>query len=288
MKKVFMNIYFGIRKVFGDARRWRLARSYYRARGRHIDFDNPTDLSGYVMSGIFYERNNSFAPYADKVAVKDYVTSKGLGHIVPKCYGVWDDAAKVDFDSLPEKFAIKCNHGCGYNFFCRDRSTFDFEGAREMLGKWLVSKFVTPESHYDHIPPRIYAEELLEDAGNFPVDYRIFCIHGRPVVIDATICPDNDQTKHFPHYIFDTDWNYMPRYASVIHDDWKRLPKPENFDKMMEYARILSKDFEFVRVDLYNFDGKIWFSELTFTPSAGRFGQFNDLAVHEMYQKLTA
>jgi hypothetical protein len=33
----------------------------------------------------------------------------------------------------------------------------------------------------------------------------------------------------------------------------------------------LSREFDFVRVDLYNIDGRIYFGEMTFTPVAGRF-----------------
>ena len=38
---------------------------------------------------------------------------------------------------------------------------------------------------------------------------------------------------------------------------------------MIDIARILSKDFKFVRVDLHNIDGKIYFGEMTFTPASG-------------------
>ena len=38
---------------------------------------------------------------------------------------------------------------------------------------------------------------------------------------------------------------------------------------MLEIARRLSEDFPFVRVDLYNVDGKLYFGELTFYPWTG-------------------
>ncbi len=250
------------------------------------DLENPDDISEKIMSDIYHRRNDFCAPYADKVAVKEYVASKGLGHIVPKLLGVWDDARDIDWGSLPEKFALKVNHGCGYNLFCRDKATFDRESAVRKLNRWARRRFSYVETHYDSIVPKIFAEEFLDDAGNHPVDYRIYCFRGKPFVVDATICQNNDQSARFPHYIFDTEWNYRPEYSRRVYGDPERLPKPRNFDEMMRYAEILSGDFDFVRVDLYNFGGKIYFGELTFTPSGGGLGQFTDLAIREMFEKI--
>ncbi len=288
MKKKLTRIYISLRKRLGDKREWTLKKKYHKVRGRIPDFENPSDFSEWVMSNILHERNNAFAPFADKVSVKDYVASKDLGHIVPKLLGVWDRAEDVDWDSLPEKFAIKTNQGCGYNLFCRDKSTFDTAEATKKLDKWLHEKYSAIETHYDLIEPKIFAEQFLDDAGNYPIDYRIYCFRGEPFLIDCTICENNDQAAHWPHYMFDTDWNYRPEYSREHHDDPKRIPQPEGFDKMLDYAHTLSADFEFVRVDLYNFDGKIWLGELTFTPAAGVLRQFTDLALRNMYKKLVA
>ena len=43
----------------------------------------------------------------------------------------------------------------------------------------------------------------------------------------------------------------------------------KNFDDMIRVARLLSADTDYVRVDLYNIDGKIYFGEMTFTPASG-------------------
>ena len=38
---------------------------------------------------------------------------------------------------------------------------------------------------------------------------------------------------------------------------------------MLEITKVLFKDIPFLRVDLYEINGKIYFGELTFTPCAG-------------------
>lgn len=288
MKKWLIIRYFSIMKRLGNKRKWILARNYYRIRKRMPDFDNPTDFSEYIMAGILREKNDMYAGYADKVLVKKYVESKGLGDIVPKCLGVWDRSSDIDYDKLPRKFALKINHGCGYNLFCWDKSTFDTREAGTTLDGWLHETYSELETHYRHIEPKIFAEELIDDLGRYPVDYRIYCFNGRPAVIDCTVSQtDTPSASTFNHYLFDTQWNYMSGYSSVAYDDWNKvLSRPKNLEKMMEYACILSADFKFVRVDLYDLGNRVCFGELTFTPSVGMLSQFNDRAIREMYGML--
>lgn len=44
---------------------------------------------------------------------------------------------------------------------------------------------------------------------------------------------------------------------------------PENIQEMVDAAEHFAKDFPFVRVDLYNVQGKVIFGELTFYPASG-------------------
>lgn len=267
-------------------RRKQLEMRYFEIRKRNPDLDNPSDLSEYIMSNVLYRRNDKYAHLADKLLVRDYVKSKGLAHLLPEVYGVWDKASKVDFDNLPDKFALKTNHGCGYNIICWDKSALDIRQVRNKLTMWMKMKHNPLETHYALIKPRIFAEEFIEDEfGRYPVDYRIYCFNGRPAIIDCTrYSVDGSDLKH---YIFDLDWNYLPQYSSVAYGDWEQqFPKPENLGKMLEYASVLSDGFEFLRVDLYNTGEKIYFGELTFSPSAGNFTQFNDIALRELYAKL--
>lgn len=64
------------------------------------------------------------------------------------------------------------------------------------------------------------------------------------------------------------NWNNLHITSDCPASD-RDIPKPEGFEKMLEIASILSEDFPYVRVDLYNFSGKIYFGELTFYPWSG-------------------
>lgn len=48
-----------------------------------------------------------------------------------------------------------------------------------------------------------------------------------------------------------------------------RVAKPRNFDEMVDVAERLSRGFGFLRIDLYNVDGRVFFGEVTCTPAGG-------------------
>jgi hypothetical protein len=66
----------------------------------------------------------------------------------------------------------------------------------------------------------------------------------------------------------DFDWNLIDvadkRFPPEINQS-----KPECLDEMITYAKKLSEGIPFVRVDFYDFNGKVVFGELTFTPAGG-------------------
>ena len=65
------------------------------------------------------------------------------------------------------------------------------------------------------------------------------------------------------------DWNWLPITLEGHEHDKQKSEKPIGFEKMKKLAAQLSKDFPFVRVDLYDVEGKVYFSELTFIPTGG-------------------
>ncbi|EAJ0707546.1 glycosyltransferase, partial [Campylobacter coli] len=45
---------------------------------------------------------------------------------------------------------------------------------------------------------------------------------------------------------------------------------PYKLKKMLKLASLLSIDFDYIRVDMYLVDSKIYIGELTFTPNCGK------------------
>ena len=120
---------------------------------------------------------------------------------------------------------------------------------------------------YKHVPPRIIAEEYIDENGHTPEDYKILCFNGRPDNI--MVCADRESgTTKF--YFFDTDWKLRRLNGwGLKAPEGFTLPKPDNLDEMLGIAEKLSEGIPLLRVDLYDVNGHIYFGETTFYPDSG-------------------
>ena len=81
--------------------------------GYSLDWKHPRDINEKIQWLLVYGDTTEWTRLADKYKVREYVKEKGLEHLLVPLYGVWDDTKQIDFDALPEKFVIKCNHDYG-------------------------------------------------------------------------------------------------------------------------------------------------------------------------------
>ena len=233
---------------------------------KKLNLKNPQTLNEKMM----YLKLNKYwnqqfvADCADKYAVRETITERGCPELLIDLYGVWERVEDIDWDSLPNTFAIKCNHGSGYNILCTDKSTFDIEHAKQLLGKWMKESYGVERAEqgiYSKIKRKIIAEKFIETAdGKPPRDYRFFCSYGEVKFLFVASDRVDNQTK-FDYYY--PDWTWIP--VKNQHPNVGPVEKPKMLEEMMRYAKILSKDLPLVRVDLYNEGDQIIFGELTFT-----------------------
>lgn len=244
---------------------------YYIKFKKKLNLRNPTNFNEKIQWLKFNEyKGDIYTLCADKYKVREYIISKGCGEILNELYGVYDNPQAIDYDALPEKFALKCNHGAGYNIICENKSLLDIEKTNKQLNEWLKqdfsSHFVEPQ--YKKIERKILCEKFIENEfGGFPDDYKFYCFNGKPYAVMVCIGREKGTPKF---YYFDMNWNPLPFEDTIELINDNQLPEmPEGFHKMKEYAYKLATDFKFVRADFYLLNGQVIFGELTFTPSAG-------------------
>lgn len=266
-----------VANVFGQRLNYTLR--YYCHRHRLPRLRHPQDLSERILSSMLSKDFLRFAEYADKVKVRDYIAKKGLSHILLKHFGNWSDASNIDFETLPEKFILKANNGSGGHVICTNKKKFDCHWAIAKMNATLkeVRHLRNTEPHYCAIEPKILCEELLGDGITLPVDYKFHCINGRIVDI-FVVCEREDGAKYCT---LNTNWEILP---STLPEYMPKTvpPKPENLEEMIKYAEILSSDFKFVRVDLYDYKSKVYFGELTFSPWGGILNSYTTEALEWM------
>lgn len=243
---------------------------------KFIDWKNPKTLQEYVFKLIIDaakdpEKLQSLADIADKVKVRESVSQRVGEKYLTKLYGHWKKVSDIDWDALPQKFAIKTNNGCGTNIIVRDKSKLDIADAERKLRKWMEYPYgqLTGQPHYWAIEPEILAEELLEIDGDptaLPADYKFLCFNGQPKYI---IYYEGRRVNghEFFNAVYDLDWNQVD--SSVVKNPVKHsVARPESLAEMTEVAKALSKGLPLVRVDMYDINGRPVFGELTLTPDA--------------------
>lgn len=243
---------------------------YYKVHvKRKLNLNNPKTLNEKLNWLKFNDRDPFYAVVVDKYTNRDYVSRLiGNQYMVP-LLGVWNNFDDIDFDKLPNSFVLKCNHDSGGLVICKDKSKFDKNIAKKKIEKSLKCNFylVGREWQYKNIKPKIICEALLGDGKVPPTDYKFMCFNGKP---DNVMVCFGRETEIPKYYFFDMDWNLKRynRWGKEAPENFT-LPKPKNFDDMIRIAEVLSKPYYFARVDLYNIEGKIYFSEITLTPNSG-------------------
>lgn len=250
-----------------------VSKIYYKQKfGRPLDLENPKEFNEKLqwLKLKRYQNNPLVIQCADKVKVREYVETCGCAEILIECIGVYTNEEEIPWEQLPEQFVLKCNHGAGYNIICPDKSKLDVEEAKKQLKIWLKEDYSLPyaEMHYHKIPRRIICEKYIQpEDGIVPDDYKVFCFDGNANYI--MLCREREhhgEEESCKYYFFDKAWNFYPWDKSTSGETNVCIKKPEQIDKMLEYAAVLSKGFPFVRVDFYVMNDRIYFGEMTFTP----------------------
>lgn len=244
-----------------------LARLYEEHIGHPLDWNNLKTYTERMQWEKLYDDNPLKSRLSDKYEVRNWVKDKIGGEYLIPVLGVWDRYDDIDFAELPNQFVLKTNHGSGTNLMVRDKSKINHRRASRMFNEWLRTDYAFVsgfELHYSKIKPVIMAERYMEDFGNDLPDYKFLCFDGKP-----TYCRvDMGRFSNHVRSVFDCNW-VRQNWTQGEYPACPDIPKPKNYEKMLEIAAKLSEGFSHVRVDLYNIDGTIYFGEMTFTSGSG-------------------
>ncbi|MEN3157064.1 ATP-grasp fold amidoligase family protein [Alkalimonas sp. NCh-2] len=233
---------------------------------RAINLDNPVSFSEKLYWLKLFGGLEHYSKYVDKVAVKDYVRSKQLESILIPTLAVYDCAEEFSLNSLPSRFVLKLNNASGYNLVVTDKTKFSEAQLRKMIAKWLKIDFylITREQQYKPIKNQVIAEEFVEfGAEKALLDYKVYCFHGKPHMIQVI---SERSGLDQQHTYYDTDWNLL-NLSRKEYPAGKAVSKPEKLSDMLHFAELLAPDFPFCRVDFYLVDNKVLFGEITFIPA---------------------
>ena len=248
--------------------RKRIFKQHY---GRPLNIEDPVTFNEKIHVRTLKQRNALFTQLADKLAVRDYVTEKIGDEYLIKLYGYYDSVDDIDYDSLPNKFVLKCNHDSGSVTLCHDKNTFNKEIGNKKLSHFLKKNLykISREWQYKDIKPKIICEEFLDifpDGNEIkPEDYKFHCFNGKVEYAEIQFDRFGSERKI---NVYDRDWNLMPFLMGYKNTDFL-VEKPCRLDDLVRLAEKLSNGIDYCRVDFYLIKNRIVFGEITFTPCNG-------------------
>ena len=250
---------------------------FFEMRGKILHLKNPKSFNEKLQWLKIYDYKPEYTKLVDKLAVKNYVESRvGDEYIIPTL-AVWDSVADIDWDLLPNQFVLKTTHGgggCGV-IVCSDKTKLDKIKAKNKLKKSMRTNAgqTYREKPYLSVPRKIIAEKYIADQviGNSENsadlrDYKFFCFNGKVKFFKIDF---GRFVEHHANY-YSPNGDLLPFGEVAYKPDPNHVENmPSNLSEMIRLAETLSANYKFLRVDLYNVNGKIYFGELTFYPAAG-------------------
>lgn len=229
------------------------------------DLSHPKTMNEYICSTKIQDEKLAYSIYTDKYEVRKYV-AKILGEqYLNNVIGIYSCFDEIDFDKFPNAFAMKATHGSSYNILVPDKSKLNKADAKKKFDRWLSENFYYKdrEKNYKNITPRIMCDTFLSPENGQLEEYKLFCFNGKVGFIQHNKQLNGRRYDN----IFNNAWDILP--VKYGYDGFDNDEKPIIGDELVAISERLAAPFKFVRVDLYNLDGRIIFSELTFHSGGG-------------------
>ena len=269
LKRKYYQIYIGLLDFVKASNETKSKVKFYYKNNKRLNLHNPVEFMDKIQWLKLYYYTENYGYLVDKYEVREFIKERIGEKYLNKFIDVFYTINEINFENLPNQFALKGTHGSGYNIIVDDKSKLNWEKAKVKLLKFLNSDYSkkNEENIYKALIPKIVVEEYLSDLNdNYIIDYKFFCFHGKAKYVWVKTFHDGKYRNCY----YDLNWN-------KINDDSNKknyleidIPIPENLDEMINISNKLSEDYIFVRVDLYSIKMKVYFGELTFFPWGGK------------------
>jgi hypothetical protein len=246
--------------------------AFYKHLGYKLNLKSPESFNEKVVWKKINDRNPLLPVITDKYQVRSYIKNilgekKAEEILIPLLY-VTDKPETIPFDKLPAGYIIKPNNAAGRRIIVEDGDVVDKEDAIKTCKRWLRIPYGLDMMEWSYFPvkSKIIIERLLrDDNGNPPKELKFYMFRGKCKLVYLILDKLNNPFRS----CYDEKWNILP-VRKTKRPQGEKTKKPKNYEDMIILAERLSKPFDFLRVDLYKLDGKIWFGELTNYPYSGK------------------
>lgn len=201
----------------------------------------------------------------DKEFVKDYISEKCGGDFSVPTLAVLRTPEQAIRFAYPERCVIKPTQLSGPIILRRSGEAIDLDAITSWFS--LSHYFQGPrEKNYRPLEPKVIVEPFIFDSADAADDFKVFCWRGQPCFVQVDLARFGAHERAY----YDMDWRLLP-----VTRDYPRpeagVPRPRALPVIIELARKLSEDFDFIRVDFYTRDERIAIGELTNCPESAEF-----------------
>ena len=211
--------------------------------------------------------NNSIL--VDKLLVKNKIKELNISDLyIAKVLGIYKNTSEINIDKLPNNFVIKVNHWSGDTLVVNKKELKNINEFKKTISKRFDDKLnkVYTDSYeylYRFIKPQLFIEEFL-NINN--LEYKLHVIHGKVIWIYIKNFETNKTN------IYTIDWKELNIDANYNKERFK-FDKPKFLNKIINIAELITNklNIDYVRIDFYTVENKIYFGEFTMTPYALNF-----------------
>lgn len=241
--------------------------TYKIKTGKKLNLKKPVTLCDKLNWLKLNEIHPEYTRYVDKTTVGEVIREITGQDLCFPIYGAWEHYDDIDFSALPDKFVLKCNHDSGSVKIIHNKADINHDEFRNFFEARLkMNPYVLGREYpYKDVQPKIIAEKFMIPDGESDInDYKFFCFDGKPEIL--FVATERNEDCKFDFY--DMDFNHLD-IVNIHPQSGKTIEKPTCFEEMKEIAATLSKGMKFVRIDLYEIAGKVYFGEFTFFHAGG-------------------
>lgn len=273
-----LNVKTGMRKVASNVIHqmpWRCQdRLYYFYRFKKFaHIVHPKSFNERILFRKFVQGDyEKYARLSDKIGVRAYVADKiGEQYLIPLLHTTDDPNTLLGMESLKDT-VIKPNHGSGMVKVFLDEP--DFVEKKQLIARchdWLQCDYSTAarEIHYRYIKPQLVVEKRIGDGKSTAVDYKFHIFNKKDgtfeYVLHVIYNRSDDRPSSMLFYVNNLDSCFYKRFDTGM--DISGV-KPQ-LEEALKLSKELASEFDYVRVDWYISDERVWFGEMTFTSGAG-------------------
>ena len=245
---------------------------FFIKTGKRLHLNRPVTFCDKQNWLKLHDIHPEYTELVDKTTVGKHVEKIVGKDISFPILGIWNHYDEIDFSGLPDRFVLKCNHDSGSVKVIHDKWEMNHSLLKEFFESRLKinSYDIGREYPYRNVQPKIYAETYMVPDGEKDIrDYKFFCFDGKPEIL--FVATDRSEDCKFDFY--DMEFNHLD-IVNIHPQSGKEIEKPVCFEEMKRIASELSKGMKFVRIDLYEIAGKVYFGEYTFFHGGGFWPMF--------------